>query len=126
ASRHDASPASGERTVLDAEGGSGIGVRIDVDSVPVLEEAWGFVAGDIVPGGTRRNLASVSTLVDWSERISTEQQLVLADAQTSGGLLMAVDPAAAPGLLDDLHARRVQSATRIGTFIERAGRIEVT
>jgi selenide,water dikinase len=106
--------------------GSGdVGVRIELKAVPVLEEAWGFVARDVVPGGTRRNLASVANVVDWSERISTEQQLVLADAQTSGGLLMAIDPASAAALLEALHNRGVANATRIGTFTDRHGRIEV-
>ena len=50
---------------------------------------------------------------------------MLADAQTSGGLLMAVDPSAADALLADLHARGVPAATRIGDFTDHAGRIEV-
>jgi len=119
--RLDAGLSPGEGGAVDA-----VGARVDLDAVPVLDEAWEFVARDVVPGGTRRNLASVSALVDWSERITTEQQLVLADAQTSGGLLMAVDPAAAESLLEDLHAHGVATATRIGTFTDRLGRIEVT
>jgi selenide,water dikinase len=106
--------------------GSGeVGATVDLDAVPVLVEAWDFVARDVVPGGTRRNLASVASVVDWSSRISAEQQLVLADAQTSGGLLMAVDPASAESLLTDLRNRGVSAATRIGTFTDRRGRIEV-
>ncbi len=107
-------------------GAGDVGVRIDLEAVPVLQEAWDFVARDVVPGGTRRNLASVSSLLDWSAAISPEQQLVLADAQTSGGLLMAVDPASASRLLEDLHQRGVQAAKRIGTFTDRQGRIEVS
>ena len=106
-------------------GGGDVGVRIELDPVPVLDEAWGFVRQDVVPGGTRRNLASVASMLDWSERISADQQLVLADAQTSGGLLMAVDPSAAESLLRDLHARGIAAATRVGTFTARVGRIEV-
>jgi selenide, water dikinase len=106
-------------------GAGGIGVRLEADDVPVLEEAWDFVRRDVVPGGTRRNLASVESFVDWSERLTPEQRLVLADAQTSGGLLMAVDPAAASALLADLHQRGVQAATQVGTFTDNLGRIEV-
>jgi selenide,water dikinase len=106
-------------------GAGDVGVRIDLEAVPVLQEAWDFVARDVVPGGTRRNLASVASVVDWSERISGEQQLVLADAQTSGGLLMAVDPESAESLLADLQARGVVSANRIGTFTDPHGRIAV-
>jgi len=106
--------------------GSGdVGVRIDLEKVPVLDDAWDFVRRDAVPGGTRRNLASVTPFVDWSERITQDQQLVLADAQTSGGLLMAVGPSAAEALLADLHARGIAAATRIGTFTDRRVRIEV-
>jgi len=124
AARLDAA-APGEGGALDVAGESAVGVRIDLEAVPVLEEAWDFVRRDVVPGGTRRNLASVTPLVEWSKQISAEQQLVLADAQTSGGLLMAVDPAAAEALLADLHARGIAAATRIGTFTDRHGRIEV-
>jgi selenide, water dikinase len=101
-----------------------VGARVEVDMVPVLDAAWEFVRQDVVPGGTRRNLASVEALVDWSERLSDHQRLVLADAQTSGGLLMAVAPGAADALIADLHARGVRAA-RIGLFTERLGRIEV-
>jgi selenide,water dikinase len=91
----------------------------------VLEEAWDFVRQDVVPGGTRRNLASVESFMDWSERVTPEQHLVLADAQTSGGLLMAVNPSAVAALLADLHQRGIPAATQIGMFTDNAGRIEV-
>jgi selenide, water dikinase len=106
-------------------GAGGIGVRLEADAVPVLDEAWDFVRQDVVPGGTRRNLASVESFVDWSERLSPEQRLVLADAQTSGGLLMAVDPASAGALLTNLHQQGIQAATQVGTFTDNPGRIEV-
>jgi selenide,water dikinase len=102
-----------------------VGGRIDADAVPVLEAAWDFVRQDVVPGGTRRNLAAVEGFVDWSERLTELQRLVLADAQTSGGLLLAVAPEAAEALLDDLHRRGVSAAARIGQFTERVGRLEV-
>jgi selenide, water dikinase len=106
-------------------GGGDVGARVEVSAVPVLEEAWDFAERDVVPGGTRRNLASVEPVVDWSERLSEAHRLVLADAQTSGGLLIAVDPAAAPALIEDLHRRGVAAATQIGAFTAHAGRIEV-
>ena len=107
-------------------GDGGVGTRIRLESVPVLEEAWALAEDGIVPGGTRRNLAAVEPFMDWSERITPEQQLVLADAQTSGGLLMAVAPSAADALLADLQANDVQSATQIGIFTDNLGRIEVS
>jgi selenide, water dikinase len=93
--------------------------------VPVLEEAWDLARQEVVPGGTRRNLTAVAPFVDWSERLSSVDQLVLADAQTSGGLLIAVEPSAAQALLDELAARGTRAAARIGTFTDHPGRIEV-
>jgi selenide,water dikinase len=106
-------------------GDGSVGARVEANAVPVLEETWGFAQQDVVPGGTRRNLESVQGSVDWSERLTNIQRLVLADAQTSGGLLIAVAASDAQPLLDDLHARGLSAATRIGTFTDRAGRIEV-
>jgi selenide,water dikinase len=106
-------------------GDGSVGARLSADAVPVLAETWDFVRQDVVPGGTRRNLASVEGLVDWSERLDSTQRLVLADAQTSGGLLIAVDPAVADALIDELHRRGVKSAARIGEFTNRAGRIQI-
>jgi selenide,water dikinase len=102
-----------------------VGAQVDADAVPVLDAAWDFVRQDIVPGGTRRNLASVETFVDWSERLTPQHHLVLADAQTSGGLLLAVAPAAVEALLVDLHRRGVSAATRIGRFTDQVGRIKI-
>ena len=102
-----------------------MGARVSADLVPVLEDTWDFVRQDVVPGGTRRNLASVEAFMAWSERLDQPQRLVLADAQTSGGLLIAVAPDAADSLLADLHHRGVIAATRIGEFTQRVGRIEV-
>jgi selenide,water dikinase len=103
-----------------------VGAALELSKVRVLEDAWGFVEREIVPGGSRRNLAGVASFMEWSERITPEQQLVLADAQTSGGLLIAVDPSAADALLADLQAHGVEAATRIGEFTPRVGRIEVS
>jgi selenide,water dikinase len=102
-----------------------VGARVDADAVPVLDAAWDFVRQDIVPGGTRRNLAAVQTFVDWSELLTEQQRLVFADAQTSGGLLLAVAPAAAEALLAELHHRGVGAAARVGVFTDRLGRIEI-
>ena len=109
-------------------GAGDVGVRIRADTVPVLEEVWDLVRQDIVPGGTRRNLASVESLsrVDWSAGLDEYQRLVLADAQTSGGLLMAVDSSGLEALIADLHIRGVRVAAHIGEFTDQPGHIAVT
>jgi len=101
-----------------------VGARLSAEDVPVLDAAWEFVRQDVVPGGTRRNLAAVEPFVDWSERVTEHQRLVLADAQTSGGLLIAVAPSALDALMADLQRGGV-NAHAIGRFTDRLGRIEV-
>ena len=67
---------------------SGVGARIDASAVPVLPDILELAMRDVVPGGTQRNHAYLRSTVQWG-RLSLPEQLVLADAQTSGGLLIA-------------------------------------
>jgi selenium donor protein len=106
-------------------GGGDVDARIESSRVPVLDEAWRFAAEGVVPGGTHRNLASVDAIVDWSERLAEHDRLVLADAQTSGGLLIAVAPDATDGLISELHRRGIADAAVVGRFAAGLGRIEV-
>ena len=103
---------------------SGAAARIDASAVPLLSGTLELAERGIVPSGTRSNHEFVSPSTDWG-RLSEAEHLVLADAQTSGGLLIAVDSSSADALLGDLHAHGIAAATKIGTFTDRAGRIEV-
>jgi len=106
--------------------GAGLDAVIYADSVPVLEAARTFAGANVVPGGTRDNLAFVEPHVDWGEDISEVQRLILADAQTSGGLLIAVPPERLEALLEALAERGVVEAAHIGEFIvPGSGRIAV-
>ncbi|HEY6567404.1 MAG TPA: selenide, water dikinase SelD [Actinomycetota bacterium] len=106
--------------MLDA---SDVAARIDADAVPLLPGVLDLARSDVVAGGTKRNHAWVSPTTDWGECTLPEQHL-LADAQTSGGLLIAtVNPEALRAALTE---RRVPFA-EIGEIVEGpAGRIEVT
>jgi selenide, water dikinase len=98
--------------------GSGVGAVIDVERVPVLAEAIGLAGQDVVPGGTRRNLASLEDKVTWERGIDDVDRLVLADAQTSGGLLVSVAPEVATAFRDALLTRGTLAAAEIGTIVE--------
>ncbi|HTG48320.1 MAG TPA: selenide, water dikinase SelD [Actinomycetota bacterium] len=69
---------------------SGCAATIDAGAVPVLPGVLDLARADVVPGGTKRNHAWVRPVTDWGE-LTLPEQLVLADAQTSGGLLIAAD-----------------------------------
>ena len=66
---------------------SGVDAEIDAAAVPYLEGARASLAQGFVPGGSRRNLDWVRPHVD--SRVGDDELLLLADAQTSGGLLVA-------------------------------------
>lgn len=70
--------------------GSGLQAVVEFASVPVLKEADEYLALNCIPGGTNRNWASYGHKI---ASISEYQKHILADPQTSGGLLVAVDPA---------------------------------
>jgi selenide,water dikinase len=66
---------------------SGVDAEIDAGAVPYLDGARASLAAGFVPGGSRRNLDWVRPHVD--ARVGDDELLLLADAQTSGGLLVA-------------------------------------
>jgi selenide,water dikinase len=81
--------------------GSGTSAEIDSGSVPVLDGARDLVSGGEIAGGTRRNLAAVEQIVTFRD-VPTDLRWILADAQTSGGLLIAVDAALSEALIQAL------------------------
>jgi selenide,water dikinase len=93
--------------------GSGLAAEISVSAVPVLDEVRDLLAREVAPGGTRRNLDSVRPYVDFGQ-LPEREQLLLADAQTSGGLLIAVEPAKLDTLLAALRAHATPVAVHIG------------
>jgi selenide,water dikinase len=98
--------------------GSGVGAVVNLDRVPVLPEAWLLAHQEVVPGGTRRNLAALEGRVLWGPGVDEIDRLVLSDAQTSGGLLIAVPPAEAETLRDALDRLGAPAANEIGEIVE--------
>jgi cysteine desulfurase NifS/selenium donor protein len=100
---------------------SGLDAELEARAVPVLEPARDLAAADVVPGGTLDNLEHVSPFVDWSAGLARVDRLLLTDAQTSGGLLVAVAPERTGPLLAALQARGVGESRRIGRFTSAGG-----
>ena len=103
----------------------GVGVEIDAGSVPVLPGARALAEAGVIPGGTRRNLEHALGFTDFG---GTDEitRIVLADAQTSGGLLVAVAEDEIGPLLAGLTREAVFPAV-IGRFTaEHPGRIQVS
>lgn len=84
---------------------SGVGARIDAARVPLLEGVKDLVEAGFVPGGTRRNRADGAESVTVEGDVSETVQVLLADAQTSGGLLISCPAGRTGELLRELEAR---------------------
>jgi selenide,water dikinase len=82
---------------------SGVRVTIDVSALPVLAGVRQLVADGVVPGGTRRNLEWARPFTDVGTSDDVDQ-LVVADAQTSGGLVFGVDRHHTAAVLAELAA----------------------
>lgn len=87
--------------------GSGTTARISLSDVPLLRGTRELVEDGIVPGGTRTNLETVGRKVGWDPGVSEVDQLIMCDAQTSGGLLVSVAEERVTQLMQELAERNV-------------------
>lgn len=107
---------------------SGVGAKIKLSRVPILPEVWELAKEGCIPGGTRKNYSFLQEqeAVTWDPRIDEITRLVISDAQTSGGLLMAVAKEKSQDLLSRLEERKTPAAALIGEIVDDpSGRIHV-
>ena len=106
--------------------GSGVAAEISAATVPLLPGVADLAGAGCVPGGTKRNLEDLGQDVMWDDGLSEAQRIILCDAQTSGGLLIAVPAARAERLLAELAVEATPAAAVIGRVVEGpAGQITV-
>jgi selenide,water dikinase len=106
--------------------GSEVGAELAFDAIPLLAHARNLVARGIVPGGTKRNLEAAAG-VEWADDIPPSDRLLLADAQTSGGLLLAVPAENEAALVEALRAAGTPAAAVIGRLTDGPpGSVRVT
>src|ERR1700761_2427412 len=104
---------------------SGVAAEVWAAQVPLLPGAAGLAAAGFVSGGTSANLTYLSDVTDIDPDTDPDSAVLLHDAQTSGGLLIAVPPAAVDGLRADLRARGTEAALGGTVQAGEAGRIAV-
>ena len=103
---------------------AGLSAVLDASAVPFLEGAAHLARAGMVPSGTRSNLEFVTPSTDWGQ-LGEIEQLLLADAQTSGGLLIAIPPGEAR-LLEEGLERRGLLVANVGRVVDGGtGRIMV-
>ena len=105
---------------------SGLAAKLDPDAVPLLhpEAVMGYLRAGAVPGGTKRNLRSYGQHLG---AMTEEQRYLLADPQTSGGLLVAVDPSASADVEETgrRHGLDLQPIGRLAASAQQVARVEL-
>lgn len=105
---------------------SGVAARIERAKVPVLDFVPALARAGLVPGGSSKNLASVTPFCTWGAGIADADRVILADAQTSGGLLIAVPRDQTDTLVRELAQRGTPARAVIGEIVAgEPGRIEI-
>lgn len=105
---------------------SSVGAEIQAGQLPCISnEVKELIVNDCIPGGSRENLKTAAEFVEWSNAMDW-QKVLLADAQTSGGLLLCVAPRHLNKVLKILKEARALCAVVIGQIVRSPkGKIRV-
>ena len=96
---------------------SGVAAQLDATAVPLLRGAADAVERGAIPGGTKRNRDALSPHVTFAPGVPEVIRTLLFDAQTSGGLLIAVPEDRANRLIEALRQEKALVAARIGRIV---------
>ena len=106
--------------------GSGCSATVWIDGLPVIPAAWEYVRAGVAPGGTHANWRFLGEWTAYEEGVDKPSQLVVCDAQTSGGMLIALPEAKVERLLTELRDRGTPCAAVVGRLeAGPAGRMTV-
>ena len=96
---------------------SNVSMELNFESIPFFPGAEELANNGFIPSGTKRNHDFVSNYCDFNDGISITQQMMLSDAQTSGGLIISVPPDQADNyiqtynLVSDINAHIIGKVT---------------
>ena len=135
----DAALAAGARAATDVTGfgllghlhhlasASDLAAKIQVRDVPTLDFIRDLVKEGLVPAGSKRNLEYAAPHTRFRDDVDEVDRLILADAQTSGGLLIAVPPDRESDLIGELERNGTPARAVIGELVPgEPGSIEAT
>ena len=94
-----------------------LSAEIKFDNIPVLEGIEEYIKQNAIPGGTNRNWKSFESKTG---TLTENQKLILADPQTSGGLLVAIDENDIPSLIEISNLAGIE-IHEIGIFTKAGG-----
>jgi selenide,water dikinase len=110
------------RNILEASGHS---AELNAGALPEIPGVRSLIEQDVVPGGTRRNHEAACEYTDWAEALTMTDQLLMTDAQTSGGLLVAVAPESLDSFLSSLAEAGTLAQAVIGKIVPRTDQLVI-
>ena len=99
---------------------SSVSAVIEFNAVPFLEGVFELAQNGVIPVGTKNNLKYVQDDIDFTEVLVEYQMMMLADAQTSGGLLISVPAEFSQELITKLKENSTLSHAVIGQIYNPA------
>ncbi len=97
---------------------SKVGAEIRMEDIPIIPESREFFKKGMLPGTSKPTLEFIQESLEWDTNISEEDKLILADPQTSGGLLITVEESKAERLKTALQEKGVPVISEIGRIVE--------
>jgi len=95
-----------------------LGAELKINNIPVLKGLDKYISSGMIPGGTIKNKENYSCKVEKKQGIPSEQEIILYDAQTSGGLLLAIKPEQAEKAKTLLYQQGFTLSQIIGKIIK--------
>ena len=99
---------------------AGVGAEVEAGAVPLIDGVIELAGRGHLPGGSKRNMKALASTVDYGT-VGSPLREILADAQTSGGLLISVHPDRLEFLMAALEAERALVAAVIGSIVAGEG-----
>ena len=99
--------------------GSNLSAIIDFNKIPIIHEVLNFSKAGIIPGGSKKNLKFNVNDINFHNDLDEYKKLILADAQTSGGLLISCPKENSSKLIKELNKNSKYKSKIIGEFINK-------
>lgn len=96
---------------------SNLGIQLWADHIPIIPRTRDYAVMGMIPGGAYKNREFRENMITFSPEVDRVTQDILFDPQTSGGLLISLDPEHASSLLEDLKRNGLQQPAVIGEVV---------
>jgi len=103
--------------------GSNVSAEIYYKDIPFINKTEELAKQGVIPGGTKKNLSYVSDKVNFSELMLDYQKLMLADSQTSGGLLISIPEEFSEELISNLREQKCLAYNIVGKITKKQNKL---